>query len=231
MTPANLTLPVLDLGIAPYIPVQDLQRRLLDAVIRGSIPGVLLLLEHEPVITLGSRADQGDLRPVPTGARSPVPVVKSERGGQATLHAPGQLVSYPIVSVPGHDLRRFVNRLEEVLVVLLAGLGIAAHRRDGHPGLYVHGDKIASVGLRCRRWVASHGTSLNVSIDLSLFDQIVSCGEPTLRQTSIQALTGKVFSMAEIKSRYLRAAEQVFGWRLCAPEAIRYDEVERHLGT
>jgi lipoate-protein ligase B len=140
------------------------------------------------------------------------------------------LVSYPIVPVPGHDLRAFVNALEETLVVLLADLGVAARRREGHPGLYVGNDKIASVGLRCRRWVASHGTSLNVSLDLSLFDQIVSCGEPTLRQTSLETLASRHFTMAEIKTRYLAAAERVFGWRLLPLRAVAYDEVERTLG-
>jgi lipoate-protein ligase B len=224
------TIAVLDLGLAPYLPVQDLQGRLRTAVVEGKIPGALLLLEHEPVITLGSRAGDCDLRLPPAGAGRAVAVVRSERGGQATLHAPGQLVSYPIVPVRGHDLRAFVHGLEEVLVVLLAEVGVSARRREGRPGLYVEEDKIASVGLRCRRWVASHGTSLNVSIDLSLFGQIVSCGEPTLRQTSLQELTGVTFPMAEMKTRYLAAAEQVFGWRLLPLRAVAHDAAERALG-
>ncbi len=222
-------MPVLDLGVAPYLPVQDLQGRLRDAVIAEAIPGVLLLLEHEPVITLGNRAGEQDLR-CSSGAETAVAVVRSERGGQATLHAPGQLVSYPIVNIVGRDLRAYVHTLEETLLVLLDGLGITARRREGKPGLYVGEDKIASVGLRCRRWVASHGTSLNVSIDLALFDQIVSCGEPALRQTSLEALTRQRVTMADIKTRYVDAARQVFGWELLPIRATTYDDVERVLG-
>ncbi len=173
-----------DLGIAPYLPVQYLQARLRARVADGDIPGVILLLEHEPVITLGSRGAHADLRSPALVAAQGIEVVTSERGGQTTLHAPGQLVSYPIVPIPRQDLRSYVHNLEETLISLLGDLGVTASRRDGRPGLYVNGDKIASVGLRCSRWVSSHGTSLNVTIDLALFDLIVSCGEADLRQTS-----------------------------------------------
>ncbi len=230
---ARLRLPVLDLGVAPYQPVQELQRRLREAVADGKMAGVLLLLEHEPVITLGTRAGAQDLRTTPlrgVGSRSRVEVVESERGGQATLHAPGQLVSYPVVPIPGRDLSAYVRALEEVLIVLLGRLGIAAVRRKGAPGLYVGSDKIASVGLRCRRWVASHGTSLNVDLDLSLFDLIVSCGDPDLRQTSIAALTGRRHSVVDIKAGYVEAAREVLGWDLLPVRKVPYDAVEEALG-
>jgi lipoyl(octanoyl) transferase len=225
--------PVIDLGLAPYLPVQELQRRLQSAVIDGASNGVLLLLEHEPVITLGSRGRTSDLRrPGMEIGRDPrgVTVVASERGGQATLHAPGQLVSYPVVPIPGHDLSRYVRRLEQILILVLEACGISAVRRKGHPGLYVDDQKIASIGLRCRRWVASHGTSLNVDVDLSLFDYIVSCGEPHLRQTSIAALTTTAPPMAEVKRLYCAAAEEVFGWSLGQPVGVAHAEVEQKLG-
>ncbi|MBN1321830.1 MAG: lipoyl(octanoyl) transferase LipB [Thermoleophilia bacterium] len=227
--PAGGAYPVFDLGIAPYLPVQDVQGRLRSAVADGFIPGVILLLEHTPVITLGNRRSPGDLRDsAPIRARG-LEVAESERGGQATLHAPGQLVSYPIVPVPHRDLRAFVRGLEEILRLLLQEFGVSAHRREGRPGLYVDGRKIASVGLRCHRWVSSHGTSLNATVDLSLFDLIVACGEPELRQTSLQALTGETPPMSQVKAAYLRAAQTVFGWDLCAPKEISYAEVEAAL--
>ncbi len=222
-------LPAFDLGIAPYEPVQELQARLRMAVAGKELPGVVLLLEHEPVITLGSRGTLADLRDPERAESRGIPVLASERGGQATLHAPGQLVSYLIVPVPRRDLRAFVHNLEEVLVVLLAGLGVSAHRREGRPGLYVDGDKIASVGLRCQRWVASHGTSLNVDVDLDLFDLIVSCGEPELRQTSLETVTGRTYTLDFLKTLYLEAVTRVFGWRLPPLRTLPYWEVEAEL--
>jgi lipoyl(octanoyl) transferase len=223
-------LAVLDLGTAPYMPVHDLQARLRAGVANGDLPGVVLLLEHEPVITLGSRGARSDLR-APALLRSRgVEVAKSERGGQATLHAPGQMVVYPIIPIPRQDLRSYVHDLEEVLMRLLNSLRVAGERRDKRPGVYVNGEKIASVGLRCSRWVSSHGTSLNVNVDLTLFELIVSCGEPDLRQTSLQAVTGCVYDMEEVKGLYLRAAQQVFGWDLSPTLRVAYDRVEETLG-
>jgi lipoyl(octanoyl) transferase len=193
-------------------------------------PGVILLLEHKPVITLGSRGSSGDLCDLSHIRSLGIQVLPSERGGQATLHAPGQLVSYLIVPIPGRDLRGFVYGLEGTLLVLLADLGVFGHRREGRPGLYVEGDKIASVGLRCHRWVASHGTSLNVDVDLGLFDLIVSCGEPGLRQTSLRAVTGRHYDIDLLKLRYVEAAAQVFGWRSATPRTLPYDQVEMALG-
>jgi lipoate-protein ligase B len=241
---------VFDLGLAPYLPVQTLQGRLRTAVADGRLPGVLLLLEHEPVITLGSRAGMHDLRdcagqaaPIGRAASglraAPAPglpavpgiqVVESERGGQATLHAPGQLVSYPVVPIPGRDLGDYVKGLEEANILVLAEFGVHGERRPGKPGVYVTGDKISSVGLRCQRWVSSHGTSLNVSVDLSLFGAIVSCGEAHLQQTSIERLTGAAPDMTEVKQAYLRAVKQVFGWELSPIRPIPYDRAEAELG-
>ena len=234
--------PVFDLGVGPYLPVQALQARLRTAVADGRLPGLLLLLEHEPVITLGSRAGVHDLRscaaqtapPMQAGPGLPpasaVQVVESERGGQATLHAPGQLVSYPIVPIPGHDLSGYVKGLEQANILVLAEFGIHGERRPGKPGVYVTRDKISSVGLRCQRWVSSHGTSLNVTVDLRLFDAIVSCGETHLQQTSIERLTGVVPNMADVKQAYLRAVKQVFGWELSPMRPLSYERVEAELG-
>jgi len=221
---------VLDLGLAPYLPLQTLQGRLRAAVAEGRLPGLLLLLEHEPVITLGSRAGQHDLRDRATPVTGAIPVVSSERGGQATLHAPGQLISYPVVPIPGRDLGEYVRGLEEAIILVLAGFGIQGERRQGRPGVYAGGDKICSVGLRCQRWVSSHGTSLNVNIDLSLFDSIVSCGEPQLRQTSIERLACGPVIMAQVKEMYLRTVTQVFGWELLPVRCILFDQVEAELG-
>jgi lipoyl(octanoyl) transferase len=240
LKPSAPALPVFDLGLAPYLPVQDLQRRLRTAVAEGRTHGVLLLLEHEPVITFGSRAGSHDLRAcadsgagpgfVSAQTSPPLQVVVSERGGQATLHAPGQLISYPVVPIPGRDLGDYVRGLEQAIILLLAALGIRGQRREGRPGVYVSGDKISSVGLRCQRWVSSHGTSLNVSIDLSLFDAIVSCGEPDLRQTSIARLIARTPNMDQVKHLYIQSVQQVFGWELLPMRPVALDRIESELG-
>lgn len=200
-------LPVIDLGLTGYRCLQRVQQRLRRAVVAGDLPGALLLLEHAPVITLGSRGGTADLRePERTG----LPVVKSERGGAATLHAPGQLVSYPVWPIPARDLRRYVLNLEEVLLLVMSALGLTARREPGRPGLYFGERKIASVGLRVERWVASHGTALNVDLDLSLFDLVVSCGEQDLRQTSIHEQLGWAPPMEQVKQSYVAAFGEVF---------------------
>jgi lipoyl(octanoyl) transferase len=221
-------MPVLDLGLASYAQVQALQRRLRSAVIAGHLAGVLLLLEHHPVITLGARGSPSDLRcDHPCAA---VPVVVSERGGAATLHAPGQLIAYPIMPLPQRNLRAYVWSLEEVLIEVLTHYSVPAIRYEGRPGVFAANRKIGSLGLRCERWVASHGTSLNVNPDLSLFDLIVSCGEPDLRQTSVFRETGDAPPMDEVKTCYTHAFAREFGLTLQKQARVAVDGVEATLG-
>lgn len=225
--PSREPFPVLDLGTVPYLPTQEAQAALRARVAEGALPGVLLLLEHEPVITLGSRGGATDVASPALARARGLAVVRSERGGAATLHAPGQLVSYPIVPIPRRDLRAYVQALEQILIDLLASAGVQAARRRGAPGLYVHESKIASVGLRCHRWVASHGTSLNVSVDLSLFDAIVSCGEADLRQTSVLIEAETVLPMSRAKELYAAAFADVFGVRLLETRNADLRELRR----
>jgi lipoyl(octanoyl) transferase len=222
--------PVLDLGVVPYQPLVTLQQHLREAVADGRLGGVLLLLEHEPVITLGTRGGPDDLLPTAERRLAGLPVVRTERGGAATMHAPGQLVSYPVLRIPGRNLRAFVHGLEQTLIFLLAAYGVTAERRAGAPGLYSQGAKIASIGLRCHRWVSSHGTSLNVSNDLHLFDSIVSCGEADLRQTSIAALTGATPPMQDVKKTYSEMFSEVFKSDLGTLTPIGHEEVLKLLG-
>jgi lipoyl(octanoyl) transferase len=199
-----------DLGVAPYLPVQKLQRQLRGSIATGACAGFLLLLEHPPVITVGYHASLADVRSPAKASSRGVEVVRSERGGGCTLHAPGQLVCYPVMPIPRRDLRDYVSKLEETLLIVLTGRGIAAARIDGRPGLYLDGLKIASLGLRCEHGVASHGSALNIDVDLTLFDLITSCGDAGLRQTSMSEATGCVYSVQEIKQEYLGAFRQVF---------------------
>ena len=157
----------------------------------------LLLLEHEPVYTIGRTPDQSSLR---GSDHLPHPLFPINRGGQATYHGPGQLVGYPIIDLRrcGQDLHRYLRWLEELLVETLAETGIAATTRTGLTGVWVADRKIASIGVGVRHWITMHGFALNVGGDLSPFAQIVPCGIANVTMTSIEKETGKTFSVEGI---------------------------------
>jgi lipoyl(octanoyl) transferase len=167
----------------------------------------LLLLEHEPVYTIGRTPDQSSLfatgwirRGELRGAHLPHPLFSINRGGQATYHGPGQLMGYPIIDLRrcGPDLHRYLRWLEELLIGLLADYGIAASQRKSLTGVWVDDRKIASIGVGVRHWITMHGFALNVCDDLSFFDYIVPCGISNVTMTSMEKETGKTFSVAEI---------------------------------
>jgi lipoate-protein ligase B len=180
---------ILDLGRQPYAPVLDLQRTLVRDRIEGrSTDDVLLLVEHDPVVTLG-RGTRASSLPLPPAAleRLGFAVHEVERGGDVTLHAPGQLVGYPILDLEAHrpDVHWYLRGIEEVLIRALDALGIAAGRSPGRTGVWTGGRKIASIGVHVKRWVTLHGFALNVTTDLTLFDAIVPCGLPGVEMTSV----------------------------------------------
>jgi len=183
------------LGRVPYGEALTLQRRLCRARIDGALDhDVLLLVEHPPVVTLGrsTQASSLPLGPALLGQRG-VDVHEVERGGDVTLHAPGQLVGYPILHLEHHrtDLHWYLRSIEAALIDALGALGVAAERRAGLTGVWTEGRKIASIGVHVKRWVTFHGFALNVSTDLSLFDLIVPCGIAGVRMTSVAAETGR----------------------------------------
>ena len=164
-----------------------------------SLEDKLLLLEHEPVYTIGRTPDQSSLR---GAGHLPHPLFPINRGGQATYHGPGQLVGYPIIDLRrcGQDLHRYLRWLEELLVETLAETGIAAMTRAGLTGVWVADRKIASIGVGVRHWITMHGFALNVGGDLSPFAQIVPCGIANVTMTSIEKETGRASSVEEIAS-------------------------------
>jgi lipoyl(octanoyl) transferase len=160
----------------------------------------LLLLEHEPVYTIGRTPDQASLR----GAdHLPHPLFPINRGGQATYHGPGQLMGYPIIDLRncGQDLHRYLRWIEELLIETLATVGISAMTRAGLTGVWVEDRKIASIGVGVRHWITMHGFALNVCGDLSPFDQIVPCGISNVTMTSIEKETGGACSVMELGNR------------------------------
>jgi lipoyl(octanoyl) transferase len=183
------TIGVVDLGRRRYGEVLELQRRLCRERIAGTrARDLLLLVEHEPVVTLGrgTRASSLPIPPALLAARG-FAVAEVERGGDVTLHAPGQLVGYPIFDLAGHrpDLHWYLRQLEEALILGLAGFGLIAGRRTGLTGVWIDDRKIASIGIHVKQWVTFHGFALNVTTALSLFDVIVPCGIAGVEMTSI----------------------------------------------
>jgi lipoyl(octanoyl) transferase len=172
-----------------------------------SLEDQLLLLEHEPVYTIGRTPDRsslsatGRIRGGELGsAHLPHPVFSINRGGQATYHGPGQLMGYPIIDLRrcGQDLHKYLRWLEQLLIDLLAQYDIAAQRRESLTGVWINNRKIASIGVGVRHWITMHGFALNVCGDLSPFDHIVPCGINNVAMTSMENETQKSFTVAAV---------------------------------
>lgn len=199
-------------GLLPYTEGLQLQERLL--LERPELgTDVLLLLQHPPVITLGRRGKEVNLRlPAEVLAARNLPVHRVGRGGDVTYHGPGQLVGYPIVDLTaqGRDLHRFLRLLEETLLLTLAAFGLRGHRHPGRTGVWVDDAKIASIGIGVRHWVSWHGFALNVATDLRAFDTIVPCGLAGVTMTSMEALLGAPLPLAEVEAILIDAFARSF---------------------
>ena len=188
------------LGRIAYREAWALQKRLVDQRAAGQIGDRLLLLEHDPVLTLGRQADERHVLASPRELRRRgIEVIRVERGGEVTYHGPGQLVGYPILRLGDRGLlvRPLVAALEAAMIATCAELGIEAIRREGHPGCWIDSGpnrpfrKIGALGLRIERGVSYHGIALNVDVELRDFDLIDPCGEPGLVSTSIAEELGR----------------------------------------
>ena len=175
-----------DLGRQPYEPVWRAMQRFTDAR-DGDTPDELWLVEHEPVFTLGQAGrEEHVLMP------GDIPVLHVDRGGQVTYHGPGQLVAYPLLDLKRLKLgvRDYVHRIEQALIDTLADWNIEGARRDGAPGVYVNGAKVAALGIRVRRGCAFHGLAFNIAMDLEPFHRINPCGYAGLEVVAMADLGG-----------------------------------------
>ena len=194
-----------ELGVTPYREALAIMQELAAARNQQAIPDTVMLLEHEPVITLGSRAVRDEELPMhgEEYASRGIEVVEVGRGGRSTYHGPGQLVCYPILDLTsrGRDLRRYVRALEETVIATLADLGIEGRTLDGPhaSGVWVDDRKIASLGVRCARWVTSHGVALNVDSDLGVYELFDACGLGGARFTSVARETGRPVTTADVR--------------------------------
>jgi lipoyl(octanoyl) transferase len=176
-------------GLTPYAEALALQEQLVAEVADGIREATLLFVEHPPTITLGRRAGP-DAVVDPSG----VDVYAVSRGGEATWHAPGQRVVYPIVPLAAsrRDLRAALAAIEDAVIDALAALGVSGHRDPRNTGVWLTGvdgvaRKVCSVGIACRRWVLWHGLALNHDVDLSGFGRIHPCGFDAAVMTSLAA--------------------------------------------
>jgi lipoyl(octanoyl) transferase len=215
---------VCHLGQVGYREATDLQERLRTRVQDGALGDTLLCLEHPPVYTLGRRSQAGEL---PLGEdhyrAQGIDVVRTRRGGKLTYHGPGQLVGYPIMHVG--DVLGFVRTMEGAIAAALGEIGIEAHSREadglGYIGVWVEDRKIASVGIHVSRGVAMHGFAVNVDNDVEPFHQVVACGLPSVRMTSV-ALEGGTDRLPCFRKRVAYRFTEAFGLRqrLVTPERL-----------
>jgi lipoyl(octanoyl) transferase len=188
------------LGRIGYREAWTRQKELVDARATGTADDTLLLLEHDPVLTLGRQADSAHVLATPRELRRRgIEVIRVERGGEVTYHGPGQLVAYPIIRLGDRGIlvRPLVAALEQAMIETCAELGVETFRRDGHPGCWVEGTggrphrKVGALGLRIERGVSYHGIALNIDPDLRDFDLIDPCGMPGLISTSVAEELGR----------------------------------------
>lgn len=195
------TFRVLDLGLIDYEASLSLQQELLRDISRGTRQSALILCEHKPVITLGRLADKRNiLRPDEELKTLGIAIKNVTRGGDVSLHMPGQLIAYPVFDLRllDRDIHSFLRKLERAVILLLQGFGIEAQARSGLTGVWVNNKKIASIGIAVSRWITYHGLSLNVDCNLDLFSLIRPCGQDIM-MTSMAREKGRLDSN-EIKS-------------------------------
>lgn len=199
-----MTTVLLDLGRREYAQVWGLQKQLVNMRASDQVQDLLILVEHDHVITLGRKTSQENFRP------QNIPVFQVERGGDGTYHGPGQLVGYPIIKLVEPDVHKFLRKLEEVLIRTASDFGVAAARKEGHTGVWSGGRKLASIGVAISNWTTYHGFALNVNTDLSYFQLIKPCGLDPDTMTSMKKLTGREIDLGRVKQRIVENFSSVF---------------------
>ena len=198
-----------DLGFKKYKNVLSLQKKMQKQRIAGNINDTLILVEHEPVYTLGKNANRDYLL---QGREKSVEVYNIERGGEVTFHGPGQLVGYPILDLRNYkkSVSWYMRTLEELTIRVLEEFDIKGSRIKGLTGGWVENKKIAAQGVRISRWVTMHGFSINVCPQLSYYDGIIPCGIFDYDVTSMEECLNKKLSIKKIKSSVSKIFLELF---------------------
>jgi len=197
-------------GLISYGEGLRLQDANVAAVLDGTGDEVLLLLEHEPVYTIGRLRDTSSLR---DPAALPYPVYETNRGGQATYHGPGQIVGYPILDLRlrGKDLHEHLRKLEEALIRACARWEVNASRRAGLTGVWVEDRKLASIGVGVRKWISMHGFAINITADsVAPFSFITPCGLAQVKMTSLESESKNSISLAEVTTAISEELFRIF---------------------
>ncbi len=186
------------LGPMDWSAAYALQEQMVEQRLAGEIPDTVLLMEHPPVLTIGRTPDKSSLLAAETAS---IPVIETNRGGQATYHGPGQLVGYPIIDLAayGRDLHTYLRALEESVIQLCREAGLTTGRREGLTGVWVQEQrKLASIGIGVRKWISMHGFALNVTAEsLRGFQAIVPCGIQGVTMTCLELEIDREIAVAE----------------------------------
>lgn len=227
------TFQYVDLGLIDYKVCLELQQKLVKLRAEGRIVDTLLLLEHPPVITMGTSGGEDAFLVSQDRVKSEgVDIYRTDRGGNATYHGPGELVGYPILDLRDHqkDVHLLLRNLEQVIVESLADYGIEGEILPGFTGVWVGGDKICSIGVAVRHWVSYHGFAFNVTPNFRHWSLIHPCGLVDKTVTSLSRLLGKEIEMQEVKEKAAMKFASVFDMELVRLDAaVLLEMVDREL--
>lgn len=209
-----LDLLIVDLGRSDFKRTWDLQKSLHRLRVEESIPDTLLIVEHDPVITVGKSGKQSNIKmPEKMLSEHGVDCYHIERGGDVTYHGPGQVVGYLIFNIRDGltGIRPFIERIEDAIIGTLAEFGIASRKRDKLIGVWTDNGKICSIGIAVKRWVSFHGFALNVNTDLKYFEMIVPCGLSDVKMVSMRSLLDKEIPISKVKDSLVQSIAGAFG--------------------
>ena len=226
------TIKYIDLGLISYTECLDLQMEIVNLRHQGAIGDVILLLEHQPVITMGRSGGEDALLVTPESlSRAGVELYNTDRGGNITYHGPGQLVGYPIFDLReyGKDVHLFLRNLEQVVIDTIAEFGVVGEAVPGLTGVWVDGGKISSIGVAARKWISYHGFALNVDPNMAHWALLHPCGLIGRHVTSLRMLTDQCPSMDDVKSAAVRSLAEVFAVEVVQMNPVELRElIDRH---
>jgi len=194
----------------PYLQAWAWQQQLVKSIQQDSNqPDVLIILEHPPVYTLGQGSSLEFVKCDPNNL--PIPIHRTERGGEVTYHALGQIVVYPILNLRNYeqDLHWYLRQLEEVIILTLASYNVVGERISGLTGVWVEGKKIAQIGIKVSKWIAMHGLAINVDMDMTGFDLIVPCGIGDRQVCQLKEFVPAI-EIESVKAELIQAFSKIF---------------------